>query len=263
MKITIVVIAIVYVFAFIRKGKRDLNQGVRKISSDWDKKPKRPFPQKWRAYLESDFPFYQKLNPSEKDEFVRRLHLFLLNIRISGLHGAKVTDYDRVIIGASAIMMLFRFPNWQFRFLHHIQVTPKSFLIAQGDKLADGITGEGRMLGRMVLSQEAIHRGIKDQEDGKNVVVHELMHILDRQDGKTDGVPKALLTETTVGPWLEIMRKKMLEMKQGSSDLDRYGLSHPREFFSVAAEYFFEKPEEMEEKHPDLYKVMCEMFRAG
>ena len=35
--------------------------------------------------------------------------------------------------------------------------------------------------------------------------------------------------------------------------LDDYGATNPAEFFAVSTETFFEKPRQLEEKHPELY----------
>ena len=36
--------------------------------------------------------------------------------------------------------------------------------------------------------------------------------------------------------------------------LDQYGATNPAEFFAVATEYYFEKPVELKNLHPELYE---------
>ena len=38
-------------------------------------------------------------------------------------------------------------------------------------------------------------------------------------------------------------------------------MTNEAEFFAVAAEYFFERPELLKSKHPGLYEVMGRIFR--
>jgi len=38
--------------------------------------------------------------------------------------------------------------------------------------------------------------------------------------------------------------------------LDSYGATNPAEFFAVATETFFEKPKQLNQKHPDLYELL-------
>ena len=48
---------------------------------------------------------------------------------------------------------------------------------------------------------------------------------------------------------------------QGRSDINRYGATNDAEFFAVVTEYFFERPGEMKEHHPELFNMLSEMFR--
>ena len=53
----------------------------------------------------------------------------------------------------------------------------------------------------------------------------------------------------------------MQEIDDGDSDLNRYALTNEAEFFSVASEYFFERPGLMERKHPELFAMLQKVFR--
>jgi Mlc titration factor MtfA (ptsG expression regulator) len=44
------------------------------------------------------------------------------------------------------------------------------------------------------------------------------------------------------------------------SDIDPYAVTNEGEFFAVVSEYFFERPDLLEEKHPELYKLLTEFF---
>ncbi|MEO5910629.1 MAG: zinc-dependent peptidase [Pelobium sp.] len=39
-----------------------------------------------------------------------------------------------------------------------------------------------------------------------------------------------------------------------------YALTNEAEFLAVASEYFFEKPDAFQDKHPQLYDMMSKMF---
>ena len=43
--------------------------------------------------------------------------------------------------------------------------------------------------------------------------------------------------------------------------LDTYGAQNPAEFFAVATETFFEKPDRLQEKHPALYAQLKEFYQ--
>ena len=64
----------------------------------------------------------------------------------------------------------------------------------------------------------------------RNVGVHEFAHLVDKSDGIIDGVPGVGLDRQAVGPWLDLVRRKMVEIEEGKSDINRYALTNQAEF---------------------------------
>ena len=94
-------------------------------------------------------------------------------------------------------------------------------------------------------------------------MIHEFTHLIDKADGATDGVPEYLLDKQNIIPWLDMIHKTIAEMKRtGQSDINLYGASNQAEFFAVVSEYFFEKPQELEQNHPELYALLHQMFHS-
>jgi Mlc titration factor MtfA (ptsG expression regulator) len=52
----------------------------------------------------------------------------------------------------------------------------------------------------------------------------------------------------------------MHKISGGHSDINPYALTNEAEFLAVAAEYFFEKPTELQHKHPELYAELSRIF---
>jgi Mlc titration factor MtfA (ptsG expression regulator) len=46
----------------------------------------------------------------------------------------------------------------------------------------------------------------------------------------------------------------------GRSDIDPYGATNLSEFLAVSGEYFFERPDLLKHKHPELYQLLNQMF---
>ena len=44
--------------------------------------------------------------------------------------------------------------------------------------------------------------------------------------------------------------------------MDYYGATNPAEFFAVATETFFEKPAQMNKKHPELFAELKKYYRV-
>jgi Mlc titration factor MtfA (ptsG expression regulator) len=92
--------------------------------------------------------------------------------------------------------------------------------------------------------------------------VHEFVHLLDKADGATDGVPEYMLPHDLVKPWVQYMHAAIRAIKEHQSDINPYAATNDAEFFAVISEYFFQKPELLEEHHPELYAVLHKMYQT-
>lgn len=52
--------------------------------------------------------------------------------------------------------------------------------------------------------------------------VHEFVHLLDKTDGSTDGIPENFLEQQYVIPWVKLMQGKIDEIKANDSDINPY-----------------------------------------
>lgn len=223
------------------------------------RKPDRDFPHQWRKILGEKIAFYQRLSPEDKGRFEYKVHMFLLNVRVIGVQ-TEITDTDRMLVASSAVIPIFGFPEWHYVNLHEVHIHPDRFPIPGTDKYARGLIGWGSMDGLMKLSRKALFEGFFDQNDQKNVAIHEFIHIIDKQDGEVDGVLDSIMDEVDIMPWLQLMHQKTEQIKQGRSDIRDYGAVNRGEFFAVVSEYFFESPEQMKIEHPALYTALDSIF---
>ena len=75
-----------------------------------------------------------------------------------------------------------------------------------------------------------------------------------------DGVPEFFVDRQYVKPWVQLIHQEIRNILSNRSDIDPYGATNEAEFFAVVSEYFFERPDLLEEKHPELYKLLSEVF---
>jgi len=227
----------------------------------------RPFPAEWEAVLQREVVFYRALESSERERFRRELQVFLGEKRITGIE----TDVDtttRVLAAASAIIPIFGFPEWEWDQITEILIYPARF--DQDFSIGDdrghrtlGMVGSGFMNGLMILVKPDLIQGFRNPGDKRSVGLHEFAHLVDKSDGTIDGLPGVGLDRQSIGPWIELVRRKMEEMRRGKSDINRYGLTNEAEFFAVASEYFFERPGVMRRKHPELYAMLSRIFHQS
>lgn len=226
--------------------------------------PKGFLSEEYKLILNEEVAFYTKLNGEEKKQFEYEVQEFLLNYKITPI-STTISEKERVLIAASGIIPIFSFPDWKYLNLKEILVYPDTFNLnfqtEGGDRNVLGMVGTGPMSGKMILSKRAITNGFASDEDGHNTAIHEFVHLIDGLDGEIDGLPEALLKQPYALPWLELMRKEIIKIKDGESNLRPYGATNPAEFFAVASEFFFERPELLEAEHPLLYQHMSIMFQ--
>ena len=125
------------------------------------------------------------------------------------------------------------------------------------------MVGTGVLNRVMVLSKPDLVQGFRNPGDKRNVGLHEFAHLVDKSDGSIDGVPQVGLDRGSIGPWIELMRRKMAEIEEGESDLNPYALTNEAEFFAVATEYLFERPGLMRQKHPELFAALQKIFNQN
>jgi len=223
-----------------------------------------PFPTEWEAILQREVLFFRALNADEQMRFRRELQVFIGEKQITGIR-FKMDATTRVLTAASAIIPIFGFPEWEWDQINEVLVYPDRFDGEYDFEDADrrqtlGMVGTGALNRLMILSQPDLVAGFRNAGDKRNVGVHEFAHLVDKSDGKLDGLPGVGLDQSAIGPWIALVRRKMDEMERGDSDINPYGLTNEAEFFAVASEYFFERPGIMERKHPELYAMLSRVF---
>ena len=223
-----------------------------------------PIPEAYKIILRKEVPFYQQLDPAQQHSFEQRLQQFLQAVKITGVK-TVVEDVDRVLVAASAIIPIFNFEGWHYVNLHEVLLYPDSFnhdFEQQGagrDIL--GIVGTGAMNNIMILSQFELRQAFSNKTGKSNTAIHEFVHLVDKTDGSIDGVPSFILDKQYILPWLQRMRQEIDLIKEDQSDIDAYGASNESEFFAVVSEYFFERPELLQQKHPELYALLLKIFK--
>jgi Mlc titration factor MtfA (ptsG expression regulator) len=216
--------------------------------------------------LNKHVPYYQKLEDAARKRFELSVQDFLQYVRIEGV-GTAITDIDKLLIASSAIIPVFGFPEWKYKNLTNVILYPDAFdndFQVEGEsRNILGMVGSGYMNGQMLLSRAALLKGFSNASGKENTAIHEFVHLLDKSDGATDGIPENLMAHQYTIPWLKMMHKEMHRIAAGKSDINPYAVTNEAEFLAVAAEYFFEKPDKLLHIHPEFYQLLSEMFRQN
>jgi Mlc titration factor MtfA (ptsG expression regulator) len=223
-----------------------------------------PFPAAWTSILKAHFPLFNGLTPGLQQQLQGKILVFLAEKNFVGRQGQEVTDEVRVLTAAQACLLLLNRETNFFPRLTTIYIYPTAYLarrVTRSGHLVSETTqtnlGESWDSGELVLAWDAAFHGARNTHDGRNVVFHEFAHQLDQEDGTADGAP-TLAEYSAYASWARVLGKeyKILirrKKKHRKTVLDKYGATHPAEFFAVASEAFFEKPRQLEKRHPELY----------
>ena len=232
-----------------------------------------PFPAAWRDILLRTFPLYARLPEPDQDRLHGLVQVFLAEKNIEGCGGLELTDEIRVTIAAQACILLLRLDHANyFADLRSILVYPSTVVPVYAHTHEHGVLAEeaGPVLGQswghgtVILAWDSVKRGSAVPNDGRNVTFHEFAHQLDQESGDADGTP-VLYAPSALREWSAVMGKHYVALRSAVEDgrktfLDDYGATNPAEFFAVATEFFFEKPLQLQRKHPDLYGELAEYF---
>lgn len=226
--------------------------------------PNQSFPFEWRTILAEKVPFYQLLSAEERKRFEQAIQQFFDDVRVSGV-AISIDDTDRLLVAASAVIPLFGFPGWRYHNLNEVLLYEGTFnedyQTQGGERDILGMVGSGAMQRMMILSRKALHEGFENPQSKSNVGIHEFVHLLDKSDGATDGIPEILIEKPFVIPWLKEIHEEIKAIKTRKSDINPYGATNEAEFFSVVSEYFFNQPHLFEKNHPELFELLERVFR--
>jgi len=247
------------IFGYLRRRRRDALRDA-------------PFPAAWTRLVAQRAPWAGRLAPAERTRLEWLVQVFLAEVLIEGCGGLEVDDDVRVTIAVSAARLLLGLDVDAYQDLRVVRVYPSAFvapvrrrdghLVLEGEQAR---AGESWRHGLVVLAWDAVLRGLRDADDGQDVVLHEFAHQLDTVDGPADGAPTLPDAETyrawagALGAAYDALRAELAQGREGL--LDAYGAQDPAEFFAVATEVFFTRPAPLRDENPALYGVLRDYFR--
>lgn len=220
-----------------------------------------PLPPESSDWIERHVPLYRRLDTAGRARFDMDVKIILDEWIFEGVDDVEVTRSMKVGVAAGAALLLHGRPDWELPHRQTVLFYPDYF---DGDYLigADGdaeFDGMAHQQGPIILSSIALKEAWETSDDGWNVVLHELAHLLDYKTEFADGVPSLIDPRSAVA-WQDLVDREMRRIRRRRSILREYGATDPAEFFAVAVESFFERPVLMAERHSDLFAALEALF---
>ncbi|PIB37489.1 hypothetical protein BFP72_09085 [Reichenbachiella sp. 5M10] len=224
------------------------------------------FEDAWREVLVAKVPFYQQLDEIGRVAFEQRVTHFFETIKITAVD-FELDDECRVLVAASSIVPFWDLPQWQYGELQEVIVYSSHFdenYQVGSDHHILGMVGSGGNMDHvMLLSKPALYQGFDNKTNKHHVGFHEFAHLLDKSDGDVDGIPELFLPKEMVNPWTKLVHREIQRIRDNQSDVDPYGATNDAEFFAVISEYYHKRPQLLEKKHPDLYKMLQMIYHPA
>lgn len=230
----------------------------------------RPFTRGWQRILQRRVPLAARLPAPLRRRLQQLVQVFIAEKPFIGCNGQAISDEVRVTIAAQACLLLLGRPDEAcYPRLRQVLVYPDAFVVPRRQWLPGGVVneqpqalaGESWGQGQVILAWSEVLAGAADPDDGRNVVLHEFAHQIDQDSGEADGRPW-LQGATARARWAAVMDEGLARLRAAPSDtLDTYGSVDPAEFFAVATEAFFERPQALAEEAPALYDALHRLYR--
>jgi Mlc titration factor MtfA (ptsG expression regulator) len=225
-------------------------------------------PGEYREWLATDTPFFSRLTGREQDDLIDLARVFVREKAWDPREGFELAERVKLSIAAQACLLLLHLPNHNYYAnVERIVIFPASYGLPMQDGVLVSevpVLGQANYRGPVVLAWASVASGAKNPGDGRNVVFHEFAHKLDMLDGWIDGTPR-LSDRAMFDRWVGIMTESYDDLREAAREhrrsvLDRYGATNPAEFFAVATETFFEKPDAMRQAVPELYALLVDYY---
>lgn len=211
--------------------------------------------------LNTQFSFYQNLNPKQKIYFEHRVSRFIKQHKFEGRSGLYINDQEIVLIAATAIMLTFGYRNYMIKSLERFIIYPDVFKSKINRAYHKGEFNPAYKA--VVFSWKDFLEGYEIDNDNFNLGIHEIVHAMHFDFLKPDNdsisaiifehhykkLKKLIQTNTTY-------RQNLIASKY----LRNYAFTNNFEFIAVLIESFFETPQELKNQFPEMYSHVKKML---
>jgi Mlc titration factor MtfA (ptsG expression regulator) len=231
----------------------------------------KPWPPAWSSILDENVGHFKGLSSVEKNKLTSITRVMVSEKNWEAYSGLVMTDEIKVTIAGTAALMLLGVEDFYFDRVDTIIVFPQPVQRTNRGGLVQGQqsrhSGEAWQNGQVVLSWEDVVNGSRNPADGRNVVIHEFAHCLDGLDGEMGGSLN-FGDDATTRRWRRVCKSEFEALSIAAQHgrktlLDHYGATNQAEFFAVASETFFEKPQPLKHEHPELFELLVKYYRLN
>ena len=226
--------------------------------------------EKWGWYLplervfldpiEQFLPYYQKLSTRDRQRFHHRVRLFIRAKQFIPRGDLRQVTPEMIgLISGIAVMLTMGLPLITFPSFKRILIYPTDYYNKINRAYHKGEVNLRH--GLIILSWEHFVKGVANTRDGINLGIHELAHALHFEDRMVNREYN-YLHASLLNYWSEHARAERAKIESGQDHLFRpYAATNDEEFFAIAVENFFERPQEFQDDLPKLYHILSNLLK--
>lgn len=236
-----------------------------------------PFPEAWDGYIARNVAIARRLGLAERRRLRELVQIFMAEKHFEGCGGLELTEEMKVTIAAQAcVLLLGRDPSLYddvrsiLLYPSIVRSPPRRIGLFEQPSapVAAGVAlqGEAIMGGPVILAWDIALAGGREELPG-NVVFHELAHKIDMANGAVDGAPP-LPSRAAIRRWSAVFSAAFARLRRGveagwPTVIDPYGATNEAEFFAVATETYFTRPDELRAAEPELHAELAAFYRVA
>jgi len=228
----------------------------------------------WESAI-ADWPVMHRYKGHERNALRNMAFRFLVRKKIISGGAFQFTDAMCLKIATMACVPILHlgldwYDHWKTVILYEGDFIPnRPYRSDDGvvHSKGPGLSGEAWLRGPVILSWKTICETSTKNPHGKanNVVIHEFAHKLDMLRDGANGAPP-MHPDMSSGEWHDVFTAAWNRLQKDkkhhhSLPLIDYALTSPAEFFAVCSETFFEIPEVMKDKMPEVFRLLCQFYR--
>lgn len=170
----------------------------------------------------------------------------------------KLTRAMKAIICSGAAQLVLRLPPESLTFWKRVIVYPTDYESKITRMRHKGEVNPG--LRTIVFSWTGIMQGLDRLDDGLNLLLHEFAHAL-WLEHKITQEQYHVLNAPLIEEFERLAYSEMEQLKANEAHFfRRYAFENMEEFFAVAVENFFERPEQFKAELPHFFHVLSQLF---
>mgnify|MGYP003390122091 CR=1 FL=1 len=241
-----------------------------------------PFPAEWEAALLRHVKQAERMPVELSAKWRQRIQVFVRETSWEGCRGLVITDEVRVVIAAYAMLLVLGFEDEWLSRVKHVLVHPtpypgrRSRIGVEGidysqrdwmqqleDDVEDEHLGEAWIEGgTVIIVWSEVPSAEHIVPPGTNVVLHEFAHVVHELLSGWFPTARDKHGELWLAAFQAEFDRQVRDSERGRrSLLDDYAAESPEEFFCVATECFFERPERMKSQSPQLFNLLSQCLR--